>query len=473
MIHFFDKANNLIVMKIIPYGGVEGVTGSCFFVETEQSCFLIDCGFYQGEENSRNNRAFPFNIQNLDAVFLTHAHLDHSGRLPLLVKSGFKGRIICTEVTANLTKIMLLDAAKVMEEDYHAQMKKALRRGEKAKEPLYTEEDVIRTTDYFYSVPYHTPIKLNDNVTVTLKDAGHILGSAFIEISVIESGHTKKIIFSGDLGNRNKPIVNDPEKPSDADVLFIETTYGDREHKNFDETYKEFENAIYYAFSRGGNIIIPSFALERAQELLYILREMYIKKTLQPCRVFLDSPLAILATNLYKKHLEYFDEEAQKIIKSGGDPFYFPYLIFSKSTEDSKAINNIKGRAIIIAGSGMCNGGRILHHLKHNLWDDKNCVIFIGFQAKGTLGRQIVDGEKTVYIYGEPIKVAAKICTINGFSSHADKKILLNWISSINSLSKVYLIHGENGVKQAFKKELEKMTAVPVNTVKEMQEIYI
>jgi len=460
-------------MKITPYGGVEGVTGSCFLVETGASRFLIDCGFFQGEENSRNSKGFPFNVQNLDAVFLTHAHLDHSGRLPLLIKNGFRGRILCTDVTASLTKIMLLDAAKVMEEDYHSQMKKALRRGEKAKDPLYTEEDVVKTADYFYALPYHKPYSLNGDATITLRDAGHILGSAFVEVVVNEGGTTKKVIFSGDLGNRNKPIVKDPEKPSDADVVFIETTYGDREHKNFDETYKEFENAIHYAFSKGGNILIPSFALERAQELLYILREMYLQKKLPPCRVFLDSPLAILATNLFRKHLEYFDDEAQKVIKAGGDPFYFPYLIFSKSTEDSKAINNIKGRAIIIAGSGMCNGGRILHHLKHNLWDEKNCVIFIGFQAKGTLGRQIVEGEKTVYIYGEPIKVAAKICTINGFSSHADRKILINWLTSINSLSQVFLIHGEKATKQTFKKELEQVLTVPINTAKEMQEIVI
>lgn len=460
-------------MKIIPYGGAEGVTGSCFFIEAGDAHFLVDCGFFQGEENNRNNRGFPFNPKDIKAVFLTHAHLDHSGRLPLLVKSGFRGKIVCTDVTASLTKIMLLDAAKVMEEDYHSQMKKAIRRGEKAKEPIYREEDVLNCSEYFYPLPYHLPFHLGDGITVRLKDAGHILGSAFIEIDAEEWGKKKKVVFSGDLGNRNKPIVKDPEAPSEADVVFIETTYGDRDHKSFVDTYKEFENAINFAFSKGGNIIIPSFALERAQELIYILRELYVNKKLPPCRVFLDSPLAIQATNLFRKHLEYFDEDAQKLIKSGKDPFYFPYLIFSKSTEDSKSINNIKERAIIIAGSGMCNGGRVLHHLKHNLWNENNCVIFVGFQAKGTLGRQIVDGEKMVYIYGEPIKVNAKICTINGFSSHADKKILKNWLSSITSLKQLYLIHGENGVKQNFKKEMESEIRSSVFTIKEGQEIII
>lgn len=441
-------------MKIVAYGAVEGVTGSCFLIETNGYNILIDCGLFQGDFNG-DIQEFPFDAKKIDYVILTHAHLDHVGRIPLLVKKGFKGKIICTQATYELGRLILLDAAKVMYEDYIVKSRKAERRGEIINPPLYSEDDVIETYDFFKTIEYNKKFSFNDKVYFLFKDAGHILGSSFIEFFSTEQEKTKRIIFSGDLGNKNKPIVRDPSTPDDAETIFIETTYGDREHKKFEESKWELKEAIDYAFSNNGNVIIPTFALERAQELIYLLREMYEEKLLPPCRVFLDSPLAIKATELYKKHIEYFDKEACDMISKGKDPFSFPYLTYTRSVEESKSINYFKGNSIIIAGSGMCNGGRILHHLKHNLWNPNNCIVFIGFQANGTLGRKIVDGEKFVYIYGEQIKVNARIFTINGFSSHADKLILKNWLSQIKSLNNVFLIHGEKNIMEKFAQYLK------------------
>ena len=441
-------------MRITAYGAVEGVTGSCFLIEIERYKILVDCGLFQGDFDG-NIQEFPFDVREINYVILTHAHLDHIGRIPLLVKRGFNGQIMCTRATYELGRLMLLDAAKVMYEDYLIKSRKAERRGETANPPLYSEDDVIESYDFFTTIEYNEKVLLNDNISFILKDAGHILGSAFVEFFITENNLTKKIIFSGDLGNQNKPIVRNPAIPDDAETVFIESTYGDREHKKFEASKKELKEAIDYAFSNNGNVIIPTFALERAQELIYLLREMYEEKMLPPCRVFLDSPLAIKATELFKKHIEYFDKEARDIINRGKDPFSFSYLTYTRSVEESKSINYFKGNSIIIAGSGMCNGGRILHHLKHNLWNSNNCIVFIGFQANGTLGRKIVDGEKFVYIYGEQIKVNARIFTINGFSSHADKLILKNWLSQIRSLSNVFLIHGEKDIMEKFAQYLK------------------
>lgn len=441
-------------MRITAYGAAEGVTGSCFLIEIKGYKILVDCGLFQGDFNG-NIQEFPFNVREIDHVILTHAHLDHIGRIPLLVKRGFNGRIICTKATYELGRLMLLDAAKVMYEDYIVKSRKAERRGETVTPPLYSEDDVIESYDFFKTVEYNQKMVLNDKIFFILKDAGHILGSSFIEFFISEENKIKKIIFSGDLGNQNKPIVRNPAIPDDAESVFIETTYGDREHKIFEESKRELKEAIDYAFSNNGNVIIPTFALERAQELIYLLREMYEENMLPPCKVFLDSPLAIKATELYKKHIEYFDKEAKDMVSKGKDPFSFPYLTYTRSVEESKSINYFKGNSIIIAGSGMCNGGRILHHLKHNLWNPNNCIVFIGFQANGTLGRKIVDGEKFVYIYGEQIKVNARIFTINGFSSHADKLILKNWLSQVSSLSNVFLIHGEKNIMEKFAEYLK------------------
>lgn len=460
-------------MKIIPYGAAEGVTGSCFLVRADNADVLVDCGFFQGSEEERNLKGFEFNPEEIDYLILTHAHLDHSGRVPLLVKKGFRGKIICTRGTYEIVKIMLLDSAKIMYEDFAAKKRKAQRAGEAAQPPMYLEADVLSAYALFHPVPYNYDFPITDTLSVVLRDAGHILGSSFVEFNLKESQGLKRIVFSGDLGNKNKPIVKDPAIPSDADVVFVESTYGDRDHKDFSQSYNELEEAVHYAFSKNGNVIIPSFALERAQEILYVLRDMYYRKKLPPCRVFLDSPLAIAATNLFRSNSEYFDEEAQKIIKSGQDPFYFPYLMYSKTVEDSRSINNVKERAIIIAGSGMCNGGRVLHHLKHNLWKDTSCIVFVGYQAQGTIGRRIVDGEKTVSIYGEKIKANAKVFTINGFSSHADKTIIKNWLSCMPSLKKIYLIHGEKKVMEKFKNELSSDFKADVLTAKQLEEIII
>jgi metallo-beta-lactamase family protein len=471
MIHFFGGRNNINYENYSMRA--EGVTGSCFLVITGNTKILIDCGFFQGSEEERNLSGFDFNPRKINYLILTHAHLDHSGRIPLLVKSGFNGKIICTRGTYEITKIMLLDSAKVMYEDFASRKRKAQRRGESVRPPLYSEEDVLSSYSLFFPVAYDQQYKISDTLGIVLRDAGHILGSSFVELNSTESAKVKRIVFSGDLGNENKPIVKDPLPPSDSDVVFVESTYGDRNHKDFSQSCQEFEEAVEYAFSRNGNVIIPSFALERSQEILYMLREMYYQKKLPSCRVFLDSPLAIAATNIFRSNSEYFDEEAQKITRSGEDPFYFPYLIYSKTVEDSKSINNIRERAIIIAGSGMCNGGRILHHLKHNLWNENNCIVFVGYQSQGTTGRKIIDGEKTVHIYGEKVNVNAKIFTINGFSSHADKSIIKKWLSYMPSLDKIYLIHGEKNVMEKFKSELSLEFKANVSVARHLQEIIL
>ncbi len=428
-------------MKITFCGAAETVTGSCHLVEAGGLRILLDCGFFQGghQREDMNRRAFPFDPKEIDLVLLSHAHLDHSGRLPLLVHEGFSGKILCTPPTAEITKLMLVDSAHLQMEEaaYHA--RKAKRRGEEPVPPLYDMTDVVRCADLFRPVGgYKHVVHLNDHVSAVFHDAGHILGSAAIELRTPNGN----LLFSGDLGNRHQPIVKDPCVPPKADVLLIESTYGDRTHKSMEDTVAEFKEAIEAIVPSGGNLLIPSFALERAQEVLYELFLLWKKKELPRCRIFLDSPLAISTTRVFAQYPNYFDAEGRKVFADNPNPFDFTPLRFTHSTDESKEINKTSKGNIIIAGSGMCTGGRIIHHLRHNLWDKDSGVLFVGYQAVGTLGRHIVEGAENVHIFGEEIAVRARIWTTNGFSSHADQPILLDWIRQAEPKHLV-LVHGE------------------------------
>ena len=444
-------------MKIKVLGAAKTVTGSCYLIEYQNKKILVDCGMFQGHDEHLNYEPFGFEPSELDMVLLTHAHLDHSGRLPKLVREGFEGRILSTSATLDLARIMLLDAAKLQEEEAETTSRRNLRRGMEPVEPLYDVGDAIETISFFGpGVKYDTRLEIYPGLYVTFRDAGHILGSSFLEIEA----DGKRLIFSGDLGNRDKPIVRDPESPKlhDVDHIFIESTYGNRLHKSIEESKHELLNAIKDTFERGGNVIIPSFAIERAQDLLYFIREF--KETGEISRdtkVFLDSPLAIQATKIFRAHRECFDDEANELLKQHKDPFNFPGLIITRNVEASKEINKIESGAIIIAGSGMCTGGRVKHHLKHNLWREECSVVFVGFQAKGTLGREIVDGKNEVEIYGERIKVRAKIYTINGFSAHADRDILLDWLAKTKPRGVVHPVHGEEDTINIFEKSINEL----------------
>lgn len=437
------------------YGAAKGVTGSSFWLRIRNTSFLIDFGMFQGEEYEKNYLSSSCNLKEISYLILTHSHIDHCGRIPCLIREGFKGKIISTSPTFQIAKIMLLDAAKVMREHYKTLYKKSVRKGlEPPHPPLYDEYDVLESFNYFkINLPYNLPLILNKEIKVTFKDAGHILGSAFIEFEDLKT--KKKLLFSGDLGNKNKPIIRDFTLPdSSANFVIIETTYGDRNHKSFEESKEELLQAIIETVNRGGNVLIPTFALERAQELLFVLREFFEAGLLPKVQIFLDSPLAIKATKIFKNNPDFFDEETYQIFLKK-DPFEIPNLYYTEDVEESKAINHIKSGAIIIAGNGTLTGGRILHHLKNNLWREECSLIFVGFQPKGTLGRKIVEGASKVNLFGEEIPVRAQVYTINGFSSHAGQNELLEWLAPIENPQKVFLVHGEIEKMEIFKKLLE------------------
>jgi metallo-beta-lactamase family protein len=441
-------------MFVKSLGAAKNVTGSCHILtdEDDGSNVMVDFGLFQERLFEDMNYKLDFEPEKIDYLLLTHAHIDHCGRIPLLVKKGFKGRILCTKPTYQLAKVLLLDTGKIMSENYKYELKKAMRKNEKKPDLLYNESDVLDSFDYFDPVlEYGKPYRLKNGFIVEIHDAGHILGSSFAKI--IKNG--KSVIFSGDLGNKEKPIVKNFEYPDEADMIYTETTYGDRNHRSFKESREEFLAAVTDTLKNNGNVLIPSYATERAQEILYMLREFYEQGLLPQCRVFLDSPLALNVTNIFVQNFSYFKEDSVPLFKTG-DPFDFPYLNIAKDVEESKNINKVEERAVIIAGSGMLHGGRILHHLKHNIWKKENAVIFVGYQAKGTLGRRIVEKEDEISIFGEHYKVNARIYTINGFSSHADQNELLEWITAVKRKpSKVCLVHGDEDVMEIYSRKLK------------------
>jgi metallo-beta-lactamase family protein len=461
-------------MKISFHGADRGVTGSCHLVECAGKRVLIDCGLYQGghELDEENAEHFGFDAAAINYVLLTHAHLDHCGRLPLLVKRGFRGEIIATSATRELARVVMLDSAHLQEEEAKYQARKTARRGsEEVPQPLYTTLDALNTLDCFgRTADYDKPMELVPGLRATFLDAGHILGSASIYLQLEEDGRSRSLGFSGDLGNSGRPLLRDPVPPPRVDAIVMETTYGDRLHKSLQSSVEELYQAIEDTFRRGGNVIIPTFALERAQELLYYLREAVengrLSKSMQ---VFLDSPMAISATEIFSRHPECFDPEAFAKFGHGRDPFMLPGLHFTRETADSMDLNRISAGAVILAGSGMATGGRIRHHLKHNLWRQDSSVIFVGFAAKGTLARQIIDGAKTVQLFGEEIPVRASIHTINGFSAHADRDELLSWHHRVGA-ARTFLVHGEEEVMQQFGTLLEN-TQVEMPTLGQAYEL--
>jgi len=427
------------------HGAAKEVTGSCHLLECGGRRLLIDCGLFQGghEQEKANAEPFGFDPASIDALLLTHAHLDHCGRIPKLVKEGFRGRIWATGATRDLARIVMLDAASLQEEDARRAQRSGRRRGDTAAMPLYTLDDALHAMDYFAEpVAYDTEVTLFDGIRARFLDAGHILGSASILLQLELGGRRCSVHFSGDLGNPGRPILRDPEPAPASDYVVMETTYGDRPHRALPDSVDELYRAVRETMARGGNVIIPSFALERAQEILYYLHQGAQQGQISPhTQVFMDSPMAISATQIFRRHPECFDDEFRQVLQKS-DPFTMPNLHFCRETADSMAINHIESGAIILAGSGMCTGGRVLHHLKHNLWRERNSVVFVGYAAAGSLARRIIDGAKSVRIYNEDVQVNAQVWTINGFSAHADQNVLLDWLGTLPR-KRVLLVHGE------------------------------
>ncbi len=452
-------------MNITFLGAARGVTGSCHMVEACGKKFLVDCGMFQGTltEQLLNYDEFPFNVSDIDFVILTHAHIDHSGRIPKLYKEGYKNPIYATKATCDLLTIMLPDSGHIQEKEIEWVNRKRLRAGKKATNPLYTAQDGIDANKLFEKVEYNEKVDVGEGLSFRMVDAGHMLGSAIVEVWVGEEGKTHKIVFSGDLGNTDMPIIKDPEIVEEADYIVLESTYGGRFHGKIEDQSAELLSIIIDTIDRGGNVVIPSFAVGRTQEMLYEINkyvennEDYIHK-LANIPVYVDSPLAVNATKIFEKNPECYNEDALKYLIKGDNPLNFKNLHFVTSPEESKAINEDKTPKIIISASGMCEVGRIKHHLKHNLWRPESTILFVGYQAEGTLGKRILSGEKLVKIFGEEIGINADIRYLDAFSGHADQKGIFNWLETFKTKpNKIFLVHGEYTGQLELQNELQKV----------------
>jgi metallo-beta-lactamase family protein len=436
-------------MKAEFLGGARTVTGSATRLTTGSLQWLVDCGMYQGGKQleARNRDVGPYDARELSFILLTHAHIDHSGLIPKLVKEGFQGKVICTQATRDLCEVMLRDSAHIQEMETEWETRKNRRSGQKEPSPLYTLENAEASLKLFKSIRYDEMFPLGDGVKVRFQDAGHILGSAIIELWVEEGGQERKLVFSGDLGNTGQPIVRDPARIEEADILWLESTYGDRLHKPREETTQELLGIIREAIRDQAKVVIPAFAVERTQDVIHTLGQFIRKGLIPSIPVYIDSPLAISATEIFKKNADCYDQETNDILLGGDNPLDLPQLVYTRTTDQSKAINEDSRPGIIISASGMCDAGRIKHHLKHHLWRPESHIVIIGYQAEGTLGRILVEGAKTVKLFGEMISVKARIHTLGGFSAHADQKGLLDWLSHFkNPNLEVFVVHGEEKV---------------------------
>lgn len=446
-------------MKLTFLGATHEVTGSCFYLEACGKKILIDYGMEQGPD-FYENKELPISPSVIDCVLLTHAHIDHSGNIPLLYKNGFKGSIHATGATCALCNIMLQDCAHIQMFEAEWRNRKAKRSGKDLYEPIYDMEDALGAINLFIPHDYKKIYEIYDGIKIRFTDVGHLLGSSSIEIWITEENMTKKIVFSGDIGNKNQPIIQNPQYIEEADYVVMESTYGNRSHSDRPDYIKELSQIIQTTFDRGGNIVIPSFAIGRTQEMLYFIRkikEENLVKGYGDFKVYVDSPLANEATNIFGEHVNgYYDEEAMELIKEGINPLSFPGLKISVTSEDSKAINFDEDRKVIISASGMCEAGRIRHHLKHNLWNEKNTILFVGYQAVGTLGRAIADGASQVKLFGEEILIKAEIRILSGISGHADDNGLIEWINNFKKKpDKVFIVHGESSVCEFFAQRLK------------------
>ena len=461
-------------MKIQFCGASDGVTGSCHLIRTEKHQILLDCGQFQGGkvEEQKNFEEFPFDPTEIDCMILSHAHIDHCGRIPLLVKRGFKGDIYCTDATADLLEVMLKDSGYIHEKEAEWKNKKNQRAGRPLVEPLYTFNDAMDSLKYVKPVLYDQLIEINEDMKIVFNDAGHILGSAITEIWVSEGEEVSKIVFTGDLGVMERPILRNPVKIKKADYVIMETTYGNRLHPSNSLNVKELMDIIRKTAKRGGTTVIPSFAVGRTQELIYELNRVYdsdseYRKDFEDLMVYIDSPMATTATEVFKRNAQVFDEETKEFITRGDNPLDFKNLQFTRSSQESMMLNANNKPKVIISASGMCEAGRIRHHLKHNLWDARNSIIFVGYQAEGTLGRMLVEGAKEITLFNEKIECKAEIHNLEGFSGHADRDGLIDWLKGLEKQPKqIFLVHGEMDAKEEFAKTVKEEVGFDTVVVK-------